>query len=1003
LIPKDAAIDYDAELESDSVRAVGNTCTWIFNTTEYETWISTPLSKVCWVYGIPGCGKSTLVTSTCKSLPKERKDILHFFFPREASFSTALALSSLTHQMVSKSDTVLEALRPKYEKTIASPALSEPAAAATFKIALMAFGHCYIFLDAMDNCQDRGQLLKNLKIILDEIPFGIKIFCSSLEEDDIERTFSGWSSVIKIKLTKEKIGADIGTFVRATIEGNAYLMEKLHDHPDDLDRITVKLINGAEGMFLLPKYFITDLSRLKDLAAMYKYLESLPSGINDYYLEIFSRLHPHYWTLTREVLTWTAWVSRPLSLPELRQILCFTQGEFLCLEQDIKRALQSVISLENGFVRLSHDSIRRFVRDSDAFKSSQMYSHLVHSAPEDYIAARCVKFLLEPTHGLRSSPHPRFTGQRPAQIRETCPFLEYASYNWISHWASASMPLDLLPSISNFFDSDRSLNWVETLGHFLVFEGFESEIYMLRSLLVKLQRKVERLPKTREVLVWAWPRLFRLRKISRKACELSTFLNSWGPVIQQFPDEIHILAPLLRASFSQHPAQDVLLTRSPGWKNVPDLYDFVDGLTLPLGCDRFLLSDLHVFAWPSLMPSISWNYSCVPLKPDEPGVVRLMLLSMATRLSRGSEGIDPAEVGSFPVTTGLRKDHRVVGISWARYSEDKSQPLAVKTYAWYLAEDPRTAMLIPIRWTYMGRDDPFRVDVTHTQAFRMSRCAVAFADDMQTMWTVGGPYNIRTGNHRPPPSLFIDSRMMGLTFSENCSIVAGIRDQERLEIYSIPRFDCVASYNGDCTLLGVSRLGKFVLFLEKLESKGHTAEIPKIAPMPRYAVSLLSISGTKTTIWSDDQDSPVEVAMRSQSTLEATESNSMGMLYNNGGLHAFSLNDKILVLCAYAWPNWKLLGFDLEATDIRGSRWSIDYASMLSGAGIMSLCFCPIHERRIYILDTYGVIRSFDVTRSDLPHVTDLSDLEKEGLPPVTTLIPESSERPVITITTAPR
>jgi NACHT domain len=1008
LIPSDQAIDYDADLESDRTKAVDNTCTWIFGTDEYEDWMSTELSKICWVHGIPGCGKSTLVASTCRSVSEDHGQVVHFFFRPDSSFSAAFALSCLTHQMLYMSDTVFEALRPKYEKTRAPTVQSHTTATAVFKIALKAFGDCIIFLDALDNCKDRGALLNVLTQLVVEMPFGIKIFCSSRDEHDILRTLSDSPSVLEIPVSKDKIKQEISTFIRITVNQNADLIEKLKDHPEALEYIISQLCDGAQGMFLLPKYFIEDLSAMTDIEQMYNFMNDLPRDVQSYYLQIVSGMDSRYWNLARKVFTWTAWARRPLSLAELDQVLCIDHPDYLSLRQDIKRALGCLVTLENDLVRLSHDSVRRFVLESSAFKSSQIYRHLVPSKPGDDIAEACAKFVFMGTYKRPASPDHRFAGQRAALFRETCPFLEYASYNWVFHWSMTSKPLRLLPSVVRFFESYQLLDWVESVGHFLISEGFETIISTLRNFLVKLQLGIQRRHKVKDDLIRAWLHLFRLRKISGRLSKLSTFLNSWDATIRNFPDEIHILAPLLETSFSAHKLQDVLITRHPQRTDSAKLYNLLDSLTLPRSYDRFMLSDLHIFMWQSLMPSIPWNLSYVPLDPQRPEKIQLTSISITTSIPHGREGKDPAEVGSITVTTTLRKDLRVVGISWARFSEDKSQPLAIKSYAWSLAEDPRTAILYPFSWSHLGDDDPCRVDITITHAFRMSKCALAFTDDLQTMWTAGGTYNIRTGYHRPAPRLFTNSRMRALTFSRNCAIIAGVRDSQFLEIYDLPRLCriapplcCIASYKGDCTLLGVSPLGKFVLFLEKLDCDDPAPDLLETPRPSHYAVSLLSHSGTRTVIWTDEQFSEARRQSPSRSPSPDRKPFSLEEYYNSGGLHAFSQNDTVLVLCVPASPDWELLGFDLQTSDIRNSCWSIEYSSILLGAGITSISFCPIHERRLYLLDSYCVMRSFEIVRSDVTSGSQISTVEGEDLPPVWTLIPQTSEKPVVTITLA--
>jgi hypothetical protein len=196
-------------------------------------------------------------------------------------------------------------------------------------------------------------------------------------------------------------------------------------------------------------------------------------------------------------------------------------------------------------------------------------------------------------------------------------------------------------------------------------------------------------------------------------------------------------------------------------------------------------------------------------------VITLRTESIATHWSSERVGLDKADVGSVQATVILRRDLRAVACVWARFAADKSLPLDVKTYAWLLRESSTRLSLERIDWT--DEEDPSRVDLTSSHSFKKSKAAVAFSHDLEHIWTAGGVYKLQTGSRRPPPALFQQPDMSGLTLSRNASIIAGVRADSGLEVYDIPKFRMIASASGDCTVLGVSPYGKFVLFLRTFE------------------------------------------------------------------------------------------------------------------------------------------------------------------------------------------
>jgi hypothetical protein len=93
--------------------------------------------------------------------------------------------------MASQDDSFFQALRPKFERTTSISVTSLPTAKTIFKDALKTFGNCFILIDALDERLDRSELVKALLEAIQEIPSGLKIFCSSRNELDIEYLIEG--------------------------------------------------------------------------------------------------------------------------------------------------------------------------------------------------------------------------------------------------------------------------------------------------------------------------------------------------------------------------------------------------------------------------------------------------------------------------------------------------------------------------------------------------------------------------------------------------------------------------------------------------------------------------------------------------------------------------------------------------------------------------------------------------------------------------------------------
>ncbi|KAK3693427.1 hypothetical protein B0T22DRAFT_40183 [Podospora appendiculata] len=527
-------------------------------------------------------------------------------------------------------------------------------------------------------------------------------------------------------------------------------------------------------------------------------------------------------------------------------------------------------------------------------------------------------------------------------------------------------------------NSKRLLGWYCAAMQFLDgIEGFRAICKALQIFVLSLETRAgeEEIDDTLLQQIYAIDKALR---------SLMRFDGLWGQGFTWFPGELNNLAPLLH-----HPYR----LAGPGCKQQSlIMQDFVsvnahhgrmlDNRHLNDEFDRFLLTDTNIFMWTSLMP-------CTPfdrrhpyrLDPAEPSVIRFFVESIYSPVREPDmrEGRDPAEVGAFPAGCVLSGSRKNVAVVWPRFSKDKSEPVWVKTYLWGLTEDDDEMLLTFIKWTVSAREDPCRADLTLSRTFQKSRQAVAFTENSLQLWTVGGLYDISDGRHHPPPDLFFDHEMSELTFAEYGNAIVGLRNNTQLEVYELSSDQSLllATAYDVSHVLAVSPHGKFTLCLSRSATTSATPAAgsdsnPSTIPHSDESIGLLVNDGTYTILWRYSSVVPLATEHDAESLP------SLQYFYNNGGLHAFSGNEAILVLCVPTVPCWSLLAFDLKSGDIPGSAWRIEFNKLFDGAELTSFCFSRTEDRQLYLLDGFGNMRTLSLSRKSSNNTTSTLHNQKQ-------------------------
>lgn len=230
---------------------------WFIRSENFNSWWNKP-SQTLWLYGIPGSGKTVLLSTAAnhvKDLCSNISDVgyayFYFTFRDELKQTTEGFLLSIIVQLSSQRPSLPEEVRDLYNvygKQQQRPPL--PNLIRVFRFLLQSFQRTYLMIDALDECSEQEAMLDLLTQIpsADQHSGKTSVLITSRRERAIVITLQGIvtdSVCIQSKL----IEADIRLHVRSRLSHD----RELKRHSGSIKQeIEEALVNGADGMYDKP-------------------------------------------------------------------------------------------------------------------------------------------------------------------------------------------------------------------------------------------------------------------------------------------------------------------------------------------------------------------------------------------------------------------------------------------------------------------------------------------------------------------------------------------------------------------------------------------------------------------------------------------------------------------------------------------------------------------------------------------------------------------------------
>lgn len=208
-----------------------------------------------WLFGIPGCGKSTLASGIIDNILQESqgdpdKALGYFYFNfNDIEFQRPQAMiKSLIKQLSHRCLKISPNLEIHYKACANGKRPPSPAMLLDI-LHILVLDHVdtYIVIDALDECGDREELLDSLTTIAQwELP-NLHLILTSRPERDIERTLMTIvDSQYAIRLQNKEVDSDIRALVRHRLAQSKWKRD------DNIcQEIETELMQKAHGMYVM--------------------------------------------------------------------------------------------------------------------------------------------------------------------------------------------------------------------------------------------------------------------------------------------------------------------------------------------------------------------------------------------------------------------------------------------------------------------------------------------------------------------------------------------------------------------------------------------------------------------------------------------------------------------------------------------------------------------------------------------------------------------------------
>jgi hypothetical protein len=331
---------------------------WVLDNTAFRQWHDDKPSRLLWVKGDPGKGKTMLLCGVINELQSSipRTALLSYFFCQatDSRINSATAvLRGLLYMLMHQQPLLASHVRKKHDyagKSLFEDANAWVALSEIFADVLQdaSLSTTYLIIDALDECVTDLPKLLNFIAKQSSVSSCVKWIVSSRNWPDIEEELerAEHKTRLSLELNANSVAAAVKTFIQQKV---CQLAQEKRYTPGVEDAVLQHLTLNANDTFLWVALVCQELKRTANRHVLKK-LVVFPPGLDDLYKQMMQQMSKSDDADTcRCILASIAVLYRPVTIPEL--IALVEQLE------DVSNDVREIINLCGLFITVREDTV----------------------------------------------------------------------------------------------------------------------------------------------------------------------------------------------------------------------------------------------------------------------------------------------------------------------------------------------------------------------------------------------------------------------------------------------------------------------------------------------------------------------------------------------------------------------------------------------------------------------------------------------------------------------
>ncbi|KAH0551763.1 hypothetical protein GP486_007019, partial [Trichoglossum hirsutum] len=474
---------------------------WILKNSDFQEWRTDEQSRLLWIKGDPGKGKTMLLCGIVNELEKSmaKADLLSYFFCQatDSRINNATAvLRGLMYLLVDQQPSLISHIRKKhdhvgkalFEDTNAWAALSE---IFTNILQDSKLKSTYLVVDALDECIADLPKLLNFIVRMSSGPARVRLIVSSRNWPNIEKDLDTATQKVRLclELNEKSISTAVDTYIQFKVD---WLAERNKYNNATREDVQHFLSSNANGTFLWVALVCQELANIPRYRVQKK-LREFPPGLDAAYRRMVNQIcDSEDAELCKRILAIVSTVYRPIMLDELASFvdaLNSVSGDYEA-EMEIIGLCGSFLTLRERTVFFVHQSAKDFLLEKASNVIFPAGMEDIHDTIFSQSLQVMSKTLRRDVYRLRA---PAFAIDQVKQPNpDPLAATRYSCVYWIHHLCQCSLSGDAKDHVQDggsidVFLRQHYLHWLEALS---LYRSMSEGVLTIAKLEALIQRRV---------------------------------------------------------------------------------------------------------------------------------------------------------------------------------------------------------------------------------------------------------------------------------------------------------------------------------------------------------------------------------------------------------------------------------------------------------------------------------------------------------------------------------